>query len=167
MRRKDRPCRIIFLCDVENLVLSMDEKPSPQDFSLIGGFNREIRAIAREIGEIVDVFMFLPPHYVYAYVEHFHDAGFFTIVCPKVKGKNGEEADTVDSTLMRFGESAINNIQGLTHLCLVSGDRDFTPLIRKAIRKGLKIIIIAGSKRSLSLGLLKLADKAIIFSPTE
>jgi len=165
--KKRGPPRILMLIDWENLLTNLKEMPPPESYSITAGFDRLCKEIASEVGEIVNVFVFIPPHLVYTFGETFHKIGFFTIACPKIRGKKGEEEDTTDLTLINFGQKAIEDIKDLTHLCLGSGDKDFSLLVRQAIRKGLKIIVVASSERSLSTELIKLADKIYIFSPTE
>ena len=108
------------------------------------------------------------------YGETFSELGFFTIFCPKIRTKEGEEIDTTDNILIEFGKKMITQIPDLTHLCLCSGDKDFSPLVREAIRQGLKIVVVAGNLSSLSSELIKLADKKrggrrmiYILSPTK
>ena len=115
---------------------------------------------------MADVFVFLPPHQSMIYGEDISRAGFYIIDCPKVKGKKGEPQDTTDETLIRFGQWAIEKLN-VTHLCIGSGDKDFSPLVRRAIRKGLRIIVAAATMHSLSDELSGLADKIFIFSPAE
>ncbi len=155
---KEQPAKkILMLIDWENLITNMDLPPAER-YSNIEGFDRIIKRISRDVGEIVNVFVFLSPHLAYSVSEDMYKLGFFTIVCPKIRTKEEEQQDTADGIIIDFGKKMINQISGLTHLCLGSGDKDFTPLIREATRKGLKIIILAGNKRSLSRELSKLAD---------
>lgn len=166
-KRKKSDKRIMILVDWENLLKSMKEMPPAEVFSVTAGFDKFMKTIALEIGEIVNVFIFIPSHMVVPWAETFHRQGFFTIVCPKIRGKTGEEEDTTDATIINFGKTVIENTRNLTHLCIGSGDKDFSLLVRQAIRKGLKIVVVASSERSLSMELIRLADKVYIFSPTD
>lgn len=160
--------RVLGLIDFENIWQNIiKDMPPPERFSLRAGFDRLTRKVAQEVGEIANVFIFVPPHLASNWGGDFHEQGFFTISCPKIKGKVGEDIDTTDQTLIDFGKYMIDNIQGLTHLCIGSGDKDFSPLARFARRKGLRVIVIAASERSLASDLIRLADKIFIFSPTE
>jgi hypothetical protein len=145
------------LVDFENLLLNIDLPPA-EHFSLMEGFDRVIRQISQEVGEIVNIFVFAPPHLALLWGEDFHRQGFFTILCPKVRSKEGAEEDTTDATIVEFGRKIITE-QRITHLCLGSGDRDFIPFVREAIRQGLKIIVIAADLRSLASELIRLVDK--------
>ena len=137
-------------------------------FSLSTGFDRVIKEIARAVGPIEDLLAFLPPHLVSIHGEELHHLGFTIIACPKVRAKEtGKEVDTVDKILIERGKREIRQVQGLTHLCLGSGDKDFSPLVREAIRRGLKIIVVASSRNSLSKNLIDLSDQVFLFSPTE
>lgn len=175
-RRKGRPGKnkILLLIDFENLQKNLAITPTAEKFSVAAGFDRLFKQISREVGEIDNVFVFVPPHSASLWGETFHKLGFFTILCPKIKSKSREEIDTTDETLTAFGKKMILQPPELTHLCLGSGDKDFSPLLREAIRKGLKIIVVAGNFNSLSSELIKLADKkpdgtkmVYLFSPTE
>jgi len=161
--------KVLLLIDWENLLISLksEQMPSEEGYSITAGFDRLVEQITLEIGEIVNVFIFAPPHILSSFGETFVKLGFFPIVCPKVRGKTGEEEDTTDSTLINFGRTAIEHIKGLTHLCIGSGDKDFSLLVRQAKRKGLKILVVASSNRSLATELIQLANQVFIFSPTE
>lgn len=150
--------RVLVLIDWENLQKNTEFGP-PERFSQLAGFDRVIKRIARKVGEITNVYVFAPPQLASVWGEAFHQLGFFTILCPKIRTKKGEEIDTTDEIIIEFGKQMINQAHGLTHICLGSGDRDFTPLIRAAIRKGLEIVIIAGTLGSLSSKLIPLADR--------
>lgn len=154
--RSEKRNRVVVLIDWENLRHNIE---LPERFSMMDSFDQLLRQISQELGEIVDVFVFAPPHSAMVWGEDFQKLGFFIIFCPKVKDKEGKERDSTDDVLTEFGKKAINQIPDLTHLCLGSGDKDFSPLVREAIRKGLKIAVIAGNLRSLSSNLIKLASK--------
>ena len=145
------------LIDFENL-LRYIELPRAERFSLMDGFDRLIRQIGQEVGEIVNVLVFVPSHLATAWAEDFHRLGFFTILCPRVINKDREEEDTTDTILMEFGRRTIRH-HNITHLCLCSGDKDFSPFLREVIRQGLKIVIVAGNLTSLSNELIRLADE--------
>ena len=157
MFRRGPKAKILMLIDWMNLSISID-LPSLERYSLIEGFDTAVKQIARDAGEIINVFVFMPPQPAYLTAEDMHKLGFFTIVCPTIRTKERVERDTTDDILIEFGKKMINQIPDLTHLCLGSGDIDFTPLIREAIRKGLKIIILAGNSKSLSRKLVNLVD---------
>lgn len=154
---KKKP-KIVMLIDFENLLITSREI-SPEQYSIEAGFERMIEEITEEIGEIIGIFAFLPPNRAMVWGEDLYQLGFKIIVCPRVKDKKGVEQDTADSQLMEFGEWSINNVEDLTHLCIGSGDKDFSPLVRKAKLKGLKTIVVAANLESLSSKLIKLADK--------
>ena len=157
--------KVLAVFDWENLFANLSLPPA-EKFSMAAGFDRLIREISDKVGEIVNVFIFTPPHLISSMGQDFYEQGFFIIACPKVKNKAGEITDTTDATLIRFGERQMDQIDGLTHLCLGSGDRDFTPLIRRARQKGLRVVVTAGSERSLASEMIKLADQIFVFSPS-
>ncbi len=155
-KEKEKPPKILVLIDWENLHKSIE---APEKLTLVEDFDKTLKEISREAGQIVNVFVFCPPHSAMIFGADFDKLGFFTIFCPKTKTKTGEEKDITDDVLMEFGRRQIEQIPNLTHICLGSGDKDFSPLVRMAIRQGLKIIVIAGSHRTLSTDLIKLSDK--------
>ena len=180
-RKKTKENKIVMLVDFENLLTNF-EISSPTSYSVEAGFDKVTKEISREVGEITDVFIFVPPHLSSLWGETFHKQGFFTIYCPKIKTKDEGEKDTVDSILTEYGKREITKNPDLTHLCIGSGDKDFAssgeknfvPLVRAAIRRGLKIIVVAGSLKSLSPELISLADSkpdgskmVYLFSPTK
>ncbi|MCH8741404.1 NYN domain-containing protein [Patescibacteria group bacterium] len=140
---------------------------SPDEASIISRFDHVIRRIVEANREIVDVFVFLPPQQAYIWGETYHELGFYTIVCPRIQNKKGEKEDTVDDTLIRFGKMAIDNMKDLSFICLGSGDKDFSPLVRQARKKGLEIIVVAASTNSLSSDLINLADKTFFLKPIQ
>lgn len=171
-KESERPRGVVFV-DTDNLMsgIVLERGGSPDrisEASIIGGFDNLIKRIAREFGEIVEVFALLPPQRAYVWGVTMYRLGFYSVVCPRVRPKGGgEEQDTVDETLIKLAESLIDNIKNLSFICLVSGDKDFSPMIRKVIRRGLKIIVVAASKESLSGELIDLADSTYLFEPTE
>jgi hypothetical protein len=173
--KKEKKKKILVLLDYENIQRNIKVAATPENFSVITGFDNLLRQISSEVGEISNVFAFVPPHTASLQGEIFYKLGFFTIFCPRARNKAGREIDTTDEILTKFGEKIISQLPEYTHLCIGSGDKDFAPLAREAIRKGLKIIVIAGGLTSISSELIKLADinpntgkKMIyIFSPKE
>jgi len=173
-RDKKKEKKILVLIDFENL-LKNTATPSPERLSMEEGFNKVINQVTEEVGKIANVFIFAPPHLASLYARTFHELGFFTIHCPKIKDKRKEEKDTTDEILIEFGKKMINQIPDLTHLCLGSGDIDFSSLIKEVKLQGLKTIVIAGNLTSLAGGIINLADKnprtggkwVYFFSPTK
>lgn len=163
---KKKEQRGVMLTDHENLWLSIPFG-SPTDISAVNGFDNLITKISTEVGQLINVYVFLPPHAAHVWAGTYHKLGFYPIVCPRVPNKDmrGEERDTVDETLMRYAADVIENTRDLTFLVLVSGDKDFSPLVRRAKRKGLKVIIVAASIKSLSNELIHLASKVLMFEP--
>jgi hypothetical protein len=174
-KKGDKKKKILILLDFENIQRNIRMTATPEDFSVVTGFDNLLKKISSEIGEISNIFVFAPPHTAYKCGEDFYELGFFTIFCPRVKDKKGREIDTTDDILIKFGRKIISQLTEYTHLCIGSGDKDFAPLAREAIRQGLKIMVIAGGLSSISSELIKLADTnpitkkkmVYIFSPTE
>lgn len=158
--------KVLVVLDFENIMKALERIPPRESFSIVDGLDKMIKKIAQDIGEIVNVYVFVPVHLAYHYAEMFHKANCFTIVCPKIKGKIGEDIDTTDEILKNFGRSAIRDTQGLTDICIGSGDKDFTSLAREAISRGLVVTIVAGSTHSLASEMIKISDRVIFFNPT-
>jgi len=171
-KQKERPTiRVLIECDLENIWRNLPKMPPPERLSLVAGFDRLIKEIAEQVGEIINVFIFVPPHLAIPFGPDLHKLGFTTILCPKVEEKaTGAEVDTVDEELIKFGQWALEELE-FTHLCLISGDRDFAPLIRQAVRKKKEIIVAAADRRSLAIELIQLVrlakGKIFIFSPVK
>lgn len=162
-KKPRRQEKVVILIDWENLY---KEPRIEEKLSISEIFQKLIKRVSQEIGEIVNVFVFTPPHSASVWGETFYNQGFFIISCPKVTDKKGETKDTVDETLIDFGRKMIQNMK-LTHLVIGTGDRDFSPLYREAIYQGLKIVTVAASEKSLSSRLIELSDKIIILSQLE
>ncbi len=168
---KEELRRTVLLVDWENLFQNLypawKQELTPKSVSQ--GFLNLIKQISREVGEVVSVFVFGPPHLMdYLWAKAFREQKFFPIICYQMPDKKGVERDTVDETLTDLGEKLINSMK-LSHLCVASGDKDFVPLYLDAIAKGLKTVTIAASETSLSLApeLIEVSDKIIIFPPIE
>lgn len=166
--------RVIFLIDLDNLTSNTDFLREKQ-ISITAGLDRIQRQIIKDIdGEIVRVFVFASSYLTSAEAEAFYYQGFHVIACPRIKTKEGGKKDTVDELLMEFLEEEIRLVPGITHICLGSGDKDFCRALRKVMRKGLKLIIMAGDLSSLSRDLIDVADvnpltgkkMVYVFSPT-
>ena len=154
LRRTPRRIRglkpqIIVLLDLENLIFKAGLPPPGR--SPIVAFENLIQEL-KKIGEIALGLVFTPRHLLTTYAEFFQEQGFFLVTCPKM----GDE-DTVDQNLIALGEQLIEEMPGLTHLCLGSGDDDFIPLLEKARHKELPIIIAAGDSVSLSWRISRMA----------
>lgn len=173
-RRPRTGNKVLVLLDWENLQLGTASIP-PDKFSLQVGLEKLIEKIAGEVGKIIFVFVFLPPHLAPIWGERLKKEGFFIVCCPKIKGKDGVDRDTVDEELMRLGRKMIAEIPDLTHLCLGSGDQDFIPLLQDAKQQGIKIVLVSGTLTSLSKELIRFAEKdkrsgkrrVFLFSPIE
>lgn len=154
-----RKPKVLVLLDWENFTLNF----KPNDPPLPERINTCMREIARQVGSIVGVFVFLPPHASYVWGPQLRRQGFFMLVCPKIRDKTGEEIDTTDISLMEFGNMMLDNMEGLTHLGLGSGDIDFAPLLQKAKMSGLEIIIIVPGPQSLSKKMKDFIDREPYF----
>lgn len=174
-KKRDKKKKILVLIDFENIQRNIDIASTPENLSIKAGFDNLSKQISSEVGEISNVFIFAPPHVASLYGEDFYRLGYFTVFCPRARNKSSKEIDTTDEILTKFGEKIISQLPEYTHLCIGSGDKDFAPLARQAIRQRLKIMVIAGGLKSISPELIDLADTkpntdkkmVYIFSPVE
>ena len=155
-KRKKRVNKILVFIDFENFLKGL--KGAVERPSLIKNFDELMRYLG-ETGRVVNVFVFAPPHSILIYLETFYKLGFTTITCPKIRDKKkGQEIDTVDSTMIDFSRIMMEQIPDLTHLCVVSGDSDFRPLLRQAMRYGLKTIV-ATTISALAVEVINMLDR--------
>ena len=171
--------KVLMLIDFENLIINARKEIPSERFSIEAGFNRIIKKITEEVGEIVGVFAFLPPDRAMVWGKDLKTRLSFPITivnCPlsKDKDKEGKE-DTTDSELIELGGLLAKEMGELTHICIGSGDRDFNDFRKKVALKGLKRITVAADLKSLSSEAIKLTDTnpstgrkmVYLFSPTE
>jgi len=151
--KRKKTNKILVVIDWLNISLSL----YPTGQLELTDFDRLIKKISREVGEIANVFVFAP-NLTSREGETFYKQGFYVINCPKVKTKEGEDKDTTDEILINFLKDVVPDISGLTHICLGSGDKDFCQALRNVIRKDLRLMIVAGNLTSLSSDLIELAD---------
>lgn len=158
----------VILVDWENLfqVLFRERREEMSHEFVSQGFLKLINQISEEVGEIVMVFVFAPPHLISLWEEVFWKQGFFLISCLKVRSRGKKDQDTVDETLIDMGRKLIHSME-LTHLCVATGDKHFAPLHQDAILKELKTVTIIASESSLSPKLIEVSDKIILFPPIE
>lgn len=172
-KSKKRP-KILVLLDIKNILdnslPASEERVSPK-----AGFDRLMKELGK-IGQVDDVYIFAPLHIASQYQKLFYELGFYTIACPRITNKLGQEVDATDSVMIDFGKKMISQNPNLDYLCVGSGDKDFLPLIRKARQSGLKIITIVGCNiRSLAEEIIPLVDNhpgskkkmVLLFSPTD
>ena len=146
--------KILVLLDFENLLINYSSR------LIIEELNKTLKQIAQEIGEISKVFVFVPHNTASLFAKDFYMARFITILCPKIKAKNGQtDNDTTDEIMLGFGQEIITEMPSLTHLFIGSGDIDFLPLIIKASRTGLNVGLIVSGLNPLSFDLIKRIDK--------
>lgn len=162
LRKKSvRKNKVLVLLDFDNLYLNLPEK------TITETLDRALKQITEEVGPISKVFVFVPYYSAIPFGEDFYRAGFITILCPRIKTKDGQtEINTTDGILTEIGKELINDMPDITHLCLGSGDVDFSSgdigflsLLKKATRYGLDIAIIASDLASLNPKLIEMIDK--------
>lgn len=154
---------ILMVLDWSNIWMNI---PDSEKFSLAAGLDRLQRQIVNDIGEIAIVFVGIPPHATTTEQEIFLKQGFYMLSCPRVETKESRESnssetidrDTTDDILINLINDTTSLMPGITHICLGSGDKDFCQALRRAIRRQLKVMIVAGDLKSLSRDLIALAD---------
>ena len=104
------------------------------------GFEKLFTWIRSEAEEIFDTLLFAPPHITFTDYGMFYKLGLVATTCPKMPQGSTSQRDTVDGILIEKGLKWITH-PALTHLCVVSGDADFMPLVRAAQARELKIMI--------------------------
>lgn len=155
---KKKPNKILVVLDWDNLNINL-RMPLSEKFSIMTELDRVQKKITQEVGEIINVFVFASPYLIAVNSESLYNEGFYIVLCPLVRTKTGtEKKDTADETIIKFTNDMIAQMPDITHICLGSGDKDFCRMLRGAIRKRLKIMIIAGDLTSLSDDLIELAD---------
>jgi len=153
----------LVLVDWENVSKQITEgRYTPERFSRSTAIVKLFEWIKSEVDEIFDTFLFAPLHIVYTDYQLFHDHGLSVTTCPKIPLASPDKKDTVDPTLIKRAEKWVTH-PDLTHICLVSGDSDFIPLLEKAKKRGLLIMISAIdssllNRPSLSKDLAEMAD---------
>ena len=150
--------------DLDNIATNVlkTDPDSSNEAKLTRALDKAMREIASEFGEIVEVFVFLPPQSSYLWAGMLYELGFIPIDCPRIKDKHGDDQDTVDATLKEKGWSLLENFRDLSFLCLASGDQDFSRFLRRVSQKGLKTIVVGASLGSTANALIDVADKTII-----
>ena len=160
--RKEKEKKVLVLLDVENLYINFRST-----FEMtIEALKTTLKKIAKEVGP-VEVFAFIPFETAQRLGETFYRSGFVPILCPIIKAKDSQaDINTTDQMLTDLGKYFIDEMPGLTHLCVGSGDIDFASgdigfpaLLKKANHYGLDIALIAGDRSSLSSELIKMADR--------
>ena len=146
--------KVLVLLDFENLFIDYPSR------SIIEELKKTLKQIAKEVGEIFAVFVFVPYNTASLFAEDFYRAEFIPILCFRVKDKDEQaEKDTVDKTMSDFGRKIITAMPSLTHLCVGSGDFHFLPLIINASCTGLDVGLIVSGLKPLSFDLIKEIDK--------
>lgn len=163
--KKKKTEKILVLIDWDNLFLNLINIFKPGKVNLSFRLDK-LKEWLGEIGEIWAVFVFAPPHLSPWHRKLLRQHGFFLITCDKIKPeektkeKTGDkkEIDTVDETLIRFGELELPH-PDIDYLCLVSGDFHFAELLEKAQKSGKKRAIVISGINPLARKLIAFADQ--------
>lgn len=148
--------KILVFVDFDNVFcnLKLDE------VSVKMAFERIIRELTT-VGEITAVFVFGTFSNIFSHLEEISNNCFYPIICPVIKDKKEplRDINTTDETIIRFGQNILPQMPNVNCFCLVSGDKDFRPLISKAKQLRKKIIIGVATVDSLANVLIDVADK--------
>ena len=169
--------KMLVLIDLENILLSVRDFGDISSMAFPRQKFDEIVGRLGKIAQIVASFVFGPTNTITRHGDYLRELGFIPVHCPlmvniKERGPSTDKRDTVDPVLIETGRTMMSLLVGLTHLCIVSGDSDFTPLARDAQRRGLDVVVVAGSRLSLSKNLEEFAcfhkgKKAVFFLKEE
>lgn len=153
--------KVLVLVDWDNLFYSLFNTFGQEEMRLEERLQQMMHWIKKEIGEIWgdSGFVFAPEHLPIFYQELCTQSKLKIMVCPKrkleepqmdpKKGHLVSELDTVDETIIWFGERLMG-IPEIGFVCLVSGDADYIPLFQKASQHGILRVLVAPSHQSLS-----------------
>ena len=151
--------KVLLLIDWENVFFCLFESFGPDRLDLHYRFEKLMEWIKNEIGDLLGShgFIFAPEHFSSYHREICVKNGLRIMICPKKKSDqgNGKEEDTVDPTIISFGEMMLGHPE-VGFICLVSGDEDYVPLLEKAQIAKIKIALVPPTINSLSV------NKAII-----
>ena len=164
---------MLVMVDLDN-ILSQLGVGNPMAFSLADGFDNMMRQLG-EMAPIVKTYVYGPPKTLERNASWLSRFDYTIVQCDLVPSKRDilvEKVDTVDARMIEHGTFLVQEMPGITHLCLWTGDQDFVKLARNARMAGKDVVIVAGSRKSLSPELVRFAcnkpngEKAVyIFSP--
>lgn len=151
--------RVLILLDWENLEINLLRVP-PCQYTVEKWLIRLKDQIVADFGEIVDIYVFGSEMFLHRWKEPFTRLGFVLMPTPPSIKKNGTEPEPnlTDHYMIKRGGKLLD-LKGLTHLVIGSGDQHFLPLINEAKNRGLGVIVVVGSKDSLSAEIRRRADK--------
>ncbi len=159
-QKTKRKNKVLVLLDFDNLYIGLSRG------AIIESLDMVLKKITQEVGAIFKVFVFIPYQNAQLFGEKFYRAGFVPILCPEIKAKDKTNINTTDQMMTDLGKDLIEGIPEITHLCLGSGDIDFSSgdigfpsLLKKAEHYGLQIALIVSGINSLSSELIKKADQ--------
>lgn len=151
---KQKP-RIIALVDLENILFSLPVSHPEENFTLESAFINFVSWL-KKIGEIKSVFVFGSEKSIFSGRANFYNLGWFPVLSPKVKewvlekkqwlGMESKERDTSDESIKKLWAWLNDICDSWDLLCIASGDIDFVPLAKEALRRGKKIAVAAAKK---------------------
>jgi len=146
--------KIVFVGDWSNLKRSSgDNNYPPEKYDKKAGFDK-LKRFLDEIGTIIWYTMYTPLHDVYGNFEFLSKEQFTIVLCPIIASTS---TDTTDPKLIKDSLLLIDNFD-TDVFCLGSGDHHFREVLETAKKKGLKVAIVYGSRRSLSPEIRVMAD---------
>ncbi len=151
--------KVIAIIDWENIRQSMmEESYSPEGYSILSGLEK-MKNWLLTIGQQIWIIVYVCSDQLFYFIKTFEQLEFTSIIC-QPEEEEGQKKDTTDRHIISDFSKLLDMVsdKGIYCLCLGSGDADFMPILKKAKEKGIKIAIAAGSKRSISQDLKKMAD---------
>ncbi len=159
--------KIIVLIDLENIILNIPVYEIGEG-SLSVAFEK-FKHWLEQTGEITGFFVFIPEDRSLHNLEFlFQEQKCWIIRCPKIPLEEilkqgffaeGEDIDTVDSSIRNFGDMMLKINSDITHVCICSGDADFVLFAKRIQKNNKKVMIMVGSIDSLSERLYQCVDK--------
>jgi len=148
---------VLVLIDWDNLFICLQERFGAE-MRLENRIQALIEWIKSDIGEIWREwgFVFAPDYLTIIHRDIFVRNNLRLMICPK-KQIGEMQMDTVDETLIWFGEAMLNHPE-IGFICLVSGDADYVKFLEKAKKAGVKIALAPPTINSLSRDLVGYAN---------
>ena len=150
---------IVVLVDLSNIIINVRElDPNKFNFNIETAF-KELEEWLKEEDENIVFFCFGTQSLIPLYLASFEKQGYFPITCDLVNGK-----ETTDTKILQFVDIFLVH-PVVECICIVSGDEDFLPAVRKIAKKGKRVRICAANRKSLSRKLAK--EMGIIYPSQE
>lgn len=170
-----KPEQVLLLGDWDNIWYSLQTRFGVGEMDIERRMRELMKWINKNIGGLFGQsgFMFAPEHLSLIHQQICIEQGFKLFTCPKKiltepmedpkTGKMKTEMDTVDDTIMWFAKSMVGHPNFKT-VCLISGDKDYIPLLLWLKEHGIRIALAPPTLGSLAkdLELVGCVDESLI-----